>query len=157
MPGHRSLVTVPGHEPFRTTIASYGGTGWIGLRKAQREDLMVGEGDEITMTVEFDSVPRVAEVPPELAAALAANPQAAENFEGLSFSHSREYAEWVRRGQAPGHPGATGAAGGRADPEVRRPDHQGGAQERRHQRFRPVSANSSVRSSVQPGTGIGVA
>jgi len=68
------LVTVPGHEPFRTTIASYGGQGWIGLRKAQREDLMVGEGDEITMTVEFDDVPRVAEVPPELAAALAANP-----------------------------------------------------------------------------------
>ena len=95
------LVTVPGHEPFRTTIASYGGTGWIGLRKAQREDLMVGEGDEITMTVSFDDVPRVAEVPPELAAALAANPQAAENFEGLSYSHSREYAEWVREAKRP--------------------------------------------------------
>ena len=52
------LVTVPGHDPFRTTIASYGGTGWIGLRKAQRDDLMVEAGDEITMTVEFDDVPQ---------------------------------------------------------------------------------------------------
>ena len=95
------LVTVPGHEPFRTTIASYDGQGWIGLRKAQREDLMVGEGDEITMTVEFDDVPRVAEVPPELAAALAANPDAAQAFEGLSYSHSREYAEWVSEAKRP--------------------------------------------------------
>ena len=95
------VVTVPGHEPFRTTVASYGGQGWIGLRKAQREDLMVGEGDEITMTVELDQVPRVAEVPPELAAALAANPDATIAFEGLSFSHTREYAEWVGEAKRP--------------------------------------------------------
>jgi hypothetical protein len=95
------LVTVPGHPPFRTTIASYGGTGWIGLRKAQRDDLMVETGDEITMTVETDDVPRVAEVPPELAAALALNPDAAMAFEGLSFSHSREYADWVGEAKRP--------------------------------------------------------
>ncbi len=95
------LVTVPGHDPFRTTIASYGGTGWIGLRKAQRDDLMVEAGDEITMTVEFDDVPRVAEVPPELGAALAQNPDAAEAFESLSFSHSREYADWVGEAKRP--------------------------------------------------------
>lgn len=95
------LVTVPGHDPFRTTIASYGGTGWIGLRKAQRDDLMVQAGDEITMTVESDDVPRVAAVPPELAAALASNPDAAIAFERLSFSHSHEYAEWVREAKRP--------------------------------------------------------
>ena len=95
------LVTVPGHEPFRTTIASYGGNGWIGLRKAQRDDLMVGAGDEITMTVEFDEVPRVAEVPAELGAALASNPDAALAFESLSFSHSREYADWVGEAKRP--------------------------------------------------------
>jgi Bacteriocin-protection, YdeI or OmpD-Associated/Domain of unknown function (DUF1905) len=95
------VVTVPGHEPFRTTIASYGGTGWIGLRKAQRDDLMVGEGDEITMTVELDDVPRVAKVPPELAAALASNQDAAIAFEGLSYSHTREYAEWVDGAKRP--------------------------------------------------------
>jgi hypothetical protein len=95
------VVTVSGHEPFRTTIASYGGTGWIGLRKAQRDDLMVGEGDEITMTVELDEVPRIAEVPPELAAALASNLEATIAFESLSFSHTREYAEWVGGAKRP--------------------------------------------------------
>jgi uncharacterized protein YdeI (YjbR/CyaY-like superfamily) len=62
---------------------------------------MVGEGDEITMTVELDQVPRVAEVPPELAAALAANPDATIAFEGLSFSHTQEYAEWVGEAKRP--------------------------------------------------------
>lgn len=95
------VVRVPGHEPFRTTVVSYSGTGWIGLRKAQREDLMVEDGDEITMTVETDDVPRVAEVPDELAAALASNPAAAEAFESLSFNHSHEYAEWVREAKRP--------------------------------------------------------
>ena len=95
------LVTVPGHEPFRTTIAGDSGAGWIGLRKAQRDDLMVQAGDEITMTVESDNVPRVAQVPPELAVLLAANPDAAIAFEGLSFGHSREYAEWVGEAKRP--------------------------------------------------------
>jgi hypothetical protein len=95
------LVTVPGHEPVRTTIASYRGIGWIGLRKAQREDLMVQDGDEITMTVESDDLPRVAEVPAELAAALAADPDATQAFESLSFSHSREYADWVAAAKRP--------------------------------------------------------
>ena len=95
------LVTVPGHPPFRTTIAAYGGSGWIGLRKAQRDDLMVQDGDEITMTVESDDLPRVAEVPAELAAAFAAEPDAGLAFEALSYSHSREYAEWVAAAKRP--------------------------------------------------------
>jgi hypothetical protein len=32
---------------------------------------------------------------------LAANPDAAQAFEGLSYSHSREYAEWVSEAKRP--------------------------------------------------------
>ncbi len=53
------LVSVAGHAPFRTTLASYGGTTWIGLRKAQLR------------------------------------PDARAAFDRLSFSHRREYAQWV--------------------------------------------------------------
>lgn|GEM_PF-825997 len=132
------VVTVPGHEPFRTTIASYGGRGWIGLRKAQREDLMVEAGDEITMTVETDEVSRVAEVPPELAAALAANPDATMAFESLSFSHTREFAEWVRDAKRPATRERraaqaverilTRSAGPKAGPRAVRPATSGSAQ-----------------------------
>jgi uncharacterized protein YdeI (YjbR/CyaY-like superfamily) len=39
--------------------------------------------------------PSEIDVPAELAAALAADPVAAAAFEGLSYSHRREYARWV--------------------------------------------------------------
>jgi uncharacterized protein YdeI (YjbR/CyaY-like superfamily) len=37
----------------------------------------------------------VVSVPRELATALAAQPQAATAFESLSYSHRKEFAEWV--------------------------------------------------------------
>ena len=39
--------------------------------------------------------PRNVDVPDELAAALAANPDALASFERLSYSHQKEYADWV--------------------------------------------------------------
>lgn len=95
------LVTVPGHEPFRTTVASYAGTGWIGLRKAQLVQLAVDVGDEITMTVTVDDAPRVVELPAELASALSDHPDVAARFAAMSYSHRREYADWVREAKQP--------------------------------------------------------
>lgn len=95
------VVTVPGNQPFRTTVAGYSGTAWIGLRKAQLAQFGVGVGDEITMTVAVDDAPRVVELPPELAAALAADPDAGARFAAMSYSHRREYAEWVREAKHP--------------------------------------------------------
>jgi hypothetical protein len=90
------VVTIAGHEPFRTRIAGYGGTAWIGLRKAQLTEFELAVGDEVTMTVQPDDAPGVLELPAELASALAADPVSSELFEGLAFSHRREYADWVR-------------------------------------------------------------
>jgi len=88
-------VTVGKHEPFRTTVAVYGGTGWIGLRKDQLAGFGVGVGDSITLRVELDEQPRQVEVPDELAASLEAHPDARRVYEELSFTHRREYARWV--------------------------------------------------------------
>jgi uncharacterized protein YdeI (YjbR/CyaY-like superfamily) len=44
---------------------------------------------------ERDERPRTVDVPPALQKALAADPAARAAFEGMSFSHRREYAEWV--------------------------------------------------------------
>jgi hypothetical protein len=88
-------VTVGDHEPFRTTVAVYGGAGWIGLRKAQLADMGLAVGDRITVRVELDEEPREVEVPPELATALGADRAAATAYEALSYSHRREYARWI--------------------------------------------------------------
>jgi uncharacterized protein YdeI (YjbR/CyaY-like superfamily) len=49
----------------------------------------------VEITVELDREPRTAEVPQALAAALAQDPPAKANFDALSPSHRREYANWV--------------------------------------------------------------
>ncbi|TDE09644.1 YdeI/OmpD-associated family protein [Jiangella asiatica] len=89
------LVSVDGRPPFRTTVAVYGGAGWVGLRKARRAELGVEAGDTVHVRIEPDDAPRVVRVPAELAAALGESPVAARAFEALSYTHRKEYAEWV--------------------------------------------------------------
>jgi hypothetical protein len=53
------------------------------------------DGDLLSVVIELDDEPRTVEIPPELAAALAAEPEAREAFDRLSYTHRREYVEWV--------------------------------------------------------------
>jgi bacteriocin resistance YdeI/OmpD-like protein/uncharacterized protein DUF1905 len=86
--------TVNGH-PFRTTVAVYGGRFFLGFRREIREAAGFGDGDVLSVVIELDDEPRTVEVPPELDAALAGEPEARAAFERLSYTHRREYAEWV--------------------------------------------------------------
>lgn len=81
--------------PYRGSIAPYGGMHILGVPKAIREALGKSIGDTIRVVLEEDAAPRVVTPPEELARALDANPQAAAAFQGLSYSHQREYAQWV--------------------------------------------------------------
>lgn len=87
-------VTIGGFT-FRTTVAVYGGQSMIGLNKANRAGAGVEAGDRVTVELELDTEPRKVEVPAELAEALAADPALREFFDGLSYTHRREYAEWI--------------------------------------------------------------
>lgn len=91
-------VVINGHAAFRTTLASYGGRRWIGLRKAQLNDMGLRVQADVTVTVEFDDTPRDMDLPAELTGALAEDPAAGAAFAALPPSHRREYALWV--GQA---------------------------------------------------------
>jgi bacteriocin resistance YdeI/OmpD-like protein/uncharacterized protein DUF1905 len=86
--------TVNGY-PFRTTVAVYGGRSFLGFRREIRDAAGFGDGDLLTVVLELDDEPRTVEVPPELGAALAAEPEARSAFESLSYTHRREYVEWV--------------------------------------------------------------
>jgi hypothetical protein len=86
--------TINGH-PFRSTVAVYGGRSYLPVRKALREAAGVAAGDAVVIELEADEQPRTVDPPPDLAAALAADPEARAAFEGLSYTHQREYAEWV--------------------------------------------------------------
>jgi bacteriocin resistance YdeI/OmpD-like protein/uncharacterized protein DUF1905 len=86
--------TINGH-PFRSTVAVYGGRSFLPVKRALREAAGVAAGDAVVIELEADDQPRTVDPPADLAAALAADPEAKVAFDGLSFTHQREYAEWV--------------------------------------------------------------
>jgi hypothetical protein len=82
--------------PFRGRLMVYGGVTYLGLRKEIRDAAGgIGQGDEVEIEIERDDAPREVEVPAALANALADEPEAREAFEGLAFTHRKEYAQWV--------------------------------------------------------------
>jgi hypothetical protein len=93
-------VTIGGHT-WRTTPGVYGGVGYIGLNHAVRAASGVDAGDRVRVTMELDTEPRTVEPPEDLGAALEAEPGAVARYEGLSFTHRREYAEWVEGAKRP--------------------------------------------------------
>ena len=86
--------TVNGH-PFRTTVAVYGSRYFLGFRREIRDAAGFGDGDLLSIVLELDDEPRTVAVPPELEAVLAREPEAKAVFDGLSYTHRREYVEWV--------------------------------------------------------------
>jgi len=81
--------------PFRSTVAIYGGVGYLGVAKALRTAAGADVGDEVDVEIVLDDSPREVDVPRELAALLARDREAARSFDALSFTHRREYARWI--------------------------------------------------------------
>ncbi len=93
-------VTVNGYT-YRSTVAAYGDVFMLPLAKKHRAAAAVEAGEVVQVTVELDEDERTVEVPPELIAALAASPGAAERFAALSYSHQRRWAEHVDEAKSP--------------------------------------------------------
>ena len=87
-------VTIRGHT-WRTTPGVYGGVGYIVVNRAVKAATGVDAGDRVRVEMELDTQPRSVRVPSDLKAALAAAPDAEAAFRALSFTHKREYVEWV--------------------------------------------------------------
>jgi uncharacterized protein YdeI (YjbR/CyaY-like superfamily) len=71
-----------------------GGEKVLGVLKAIREQLGKAPGDDVVVTLARDDAPRPVTVPDDLVAALEAADRRAA-FDTLSYSHQREYVEWV--------------------------------------------------------------
>lgn len=79
-------VTINGHT-YRSTVATIDGQPMVGVSADNREAAGVAGGDEVDVDIELDTAPREVEVPPQLAAALAADPVAKAFFDSLSNSN----------------------------------------------------------------------
>lgn len=82
------VVRIKGYE-FRTSIARMGGRYLLGVSAERRAEAGVAAGDVLDVEVELDTAERTIEVPDDLAAALAAEPQAQTFFDSLSYSKQR--------------------------------------------------------------------
>ena len=87
-------VTIGAHT-YRSTIAVYGGRYFLPLNRQNREAAGVAVGERITVELEADLEERTVEVPDDLRAALDGDDQARSAFESLSYTHRREYADWI--------------------------------------------------------------
>ena len=82
--------------PYRGTLVRMGTECHLLIvLKSIREQAGKTFGDEIRVTLELDSEPRVVEIPAELKNALAKEKQAKAIFDKLSYTHQREYAMYV--------------------------------------------------------------
>jgi hypothetical protein len=93
-------VKINGYE-FRTTIAVYGGQYLLGINKAHRDAARIGLGEPFMVTLELDTEPRTVTVPPDLAAALAADAAARAAWDALSYTHQREHVQEIEAAKAP--------------------------------------------------------
>jgi bacteriocin resistance YdeI/OmpD-like protein/uncharacterized protein DUF1905 len=93
-------VTVNGYT-YRSTIAAMGGPPCIPLRRSNREAAGLEGGETLTVRLDSDTAPRVVKPPADLVKALKAAPPAWDRWRPLSFSHQREYVEWIDGAKKP--------------------------------------------------------
>jgi uncharacterized protein YdeI (YjbR/CyaY-like superfamily) len=84
-------VTLNGYS-YRTTVGVMGGEFMIPLSAEHREKAGLAAGDAVKVTLTLDSAPRTVEVPEDLAAELAKEPDAKAFFESLSYSQQLAHA-----------------------------------------------------------------
>ena len=91
-------ITVNGHT-YRTTAVNMGGRFLVPLSAENREAAGVSAGDEITVDIENDTAPREVALPDDLAAAM--DDAARTTYDGLAFTHRKEWVRWVEEAKRP--------------------------------------------------------
>lgn len=82
--------------PYRGSLVRMGSPCHIlGILKEIREQAGKQVGDEIEVILEEDTEPRLVTVPPDLLAALQADPAAEGFFQKLAYTHQKEYVAWI--------------------------------------------------------------
>ena len=73
----------------------YGGRYFLPVNRALREAAGAVAGERVVVELEPDDEPRVVDVPNDFLQALAKDDATRAFFDGLSYTHRREYVEWI--------------------------------------------------------------
>ena len=91
-------ITINGYT-YRTTAVRMGGAFYVPLAAENREAAGVAAGDAITVDIENDTAPREVTLPDDLAAAM--DDAARTAYDGLSYTHRKEWVRWVEEAKRP--------------------------------------------------------
>jgi hypothetical protein len=94
------LVTIGDHS-YRSTVAVMGGRFLLPLSAENRTAAGVAAGDEIEVVLAPDTATREVSIPEDLAAALADDAPAREFFDGLAYTHRKEWVRWIEDAKKP--------------------------------------------------------
>lgn len=93
-------ITINGHS-WKSRVAIMRGRYLLGLSNANRRAAGVDIGDEVEVTIELDTAPRVVTEPADLSRALDANARARAAFDRLAPGRQRQYVLGVERAKKP--------------------------------------------------------
>ena len=96
--GTRARVPVAGTIngfPFRNSLSPMGGKHIMSVNKELQAGAKAKPGDIAHLVMQRDDKPRTVAIPPALKKVLAAKPVARVAFDRLSYSHRKEYADWI--------------------------------------------------------------
>jgi hypothetical protein len=93
-------VTIRGHT-WRTTPGVYGEEAFIVVNRKVKKTTGVDAPDRVRVEMTLDTEPRTVRVPADLRQALAADASAKAAFSKMSYSHRREYVDWIQEAKRP--------------------------------------------------------
>lgn len=103
--GNKGRITIKGTINgclFRSSALPHGdGRHYLVVNSAIRNALGVRQGAEVKVVLEADAGVRTVSVPEDLRRALIKNKTAAQVFQGLSYSHQKEFVEWIEGAKKP--------------------------------------------------------
>ncbi len=89
------IGSINGH-PFRTSARPHGdGSHYVVVNRSIRDAIQSTRGDVVHVVMERDTAPRTVDVPDDFAEAMESNQQLAKSFESLSYSHKKEFVDWI--------------------------------------------------------------
>ena len=100
--GMPKVQAVIAGQRYRGSLMPMGdGTYCLGVLKSIQEAAGVKPGDTITVELELDTAPRVVELPPDLAKAIAHDKKASAAWDRLSFTNQKEVARSLEEAKKP--------------------------------------------------------
>jgi hypothetical protein len=86
---------------FRNSLMPRAGVHILGVGKDILASAAASPGDTVQVELALDDAPRTVAIPTDLAAALAKTPAQQQSFAALSYSHKKEYVDWIESAKKP--------------------------------------------------------